>query len=682
MLKKSSCIRAAVLLAAAVLPATGAGCAPSSFVGSDLHRLRQVGEVHLSPDGKFLAYTITSNDKPGRPYSQLFVMDMATRTPHRIGGPQDTASSIHWSPDGSRLAYFGSAGGNSGLVIVRADGSDAAVLAPVQGTNHNLPSSEERLAWSPDGKRIAFCSAVPGPETAEAGSDPVVITRYLYKPTASEGLTRFNDNRRLHIFLVDLATRQLRQMTEGNFYEHSIDWSPRGDEILFVSNHEPNPDRVFNYDIFAINVTSQIVRQLTKTKNAEYSPRWSPDGSQIVYLGTKRELTSSETTMEDTHIWLMGADGSNRHEVSGMIDNRQGAPAWSADGKSVCFTVQERGSVHLYRLRVAPGQPAPEVVIGGVGSVGSWSSSADGTIVHSLNTPGDLPQLYMLKGGAETQLTNLNSEVLSGKTRAAVESFQFPSFDGLNVEAFLTKPAILESGKKYPMIVMMHGGPHGQQGSMFTFKAQVYASHGFATLMVNYRGSTGYGQKFADAIFKDQNGGEAKDVLSGVDAAIKRYSWIDPARLGIEGGSYGGQLTNWIITQTDRFKAAIPTAGISNLISLNYMSYYHDYLPVEFGAYPERNGLLDVFWNRSALRYVAKVKTPVMFLHGENDNDVPIAEDEQFYIALQDVDVETIMVRYPREGHGLREANHIIDSIDRSIRWYDSHFGAKTAANR
>ena len=678
MLNNANRRRAAAYLASllAVFIARGAAEPPGSFMSSDLRSLRQVGEVHLSPDGKLLAYTVTNSDRPGRPYSQLFLMDMATRISRRVGGGQDTASSIHWSPDGKQIAYFGSTGGNSGLVVAASDGSGGAVLALVQGTNHNLPSSGERLSWSPDGKQIAFCSAVPGPESADAAGDPAVITRYLYKPTASEGMTRFDDNRRLHIFVADVATRQVKPLTEGNYYEHSIDWSPRGDEILFVSNREANPDRVFNYDVFAVNFATRAVRPLTATKNAEYNPRWSPDGSRIVYEATRRELTSSETTMEDTHVWLMNADGANRHEIGGMLDNRQGAPAWSSDGKSVCFTAQDRGSAHLYRLQLAGSKPALETVIAGTGSVGSWSSSADGSIACSFATPGDLPQLYLLKNGSLAQLTNLNSEALAGKTIAPVESFQFASFDGLKVEAFLTKPAILEPGKKHPVIVNMHGGPHGQQGPTFNFKAQVYAAHGFATLMVNYRGSTGYGQKFADAIFKDQNGGEAKDVMAGVDEAIKRYPWIDAEQLGIEGGSYGGQLTNWIITQTDRFKAAVPAAGISNLISLNYMSYYHDYLPVEFGGYPERNGLLDEFWNRSPLRYVAKVKTPVMFIHGENDNDVPIAEDEQFYIALQDVNVETVMVRYPREGHGLRETNHVIDSIDRSLRWYDSHFGA------
>jgi dipeptidyl aminopeptidase/acylaminoacyl peptidase len=195
--------------------------------------------------------------------------------------------------------------------------------------------------------------------------------------------------------------------------------------------------------------------------------------------------------------------------------------------------------------------------------------------------------------------------------------------------------------------------------------------------MVNYRGSTGYGQRFADAIFGDQNGGEAKDVLYGVEAALRRNAWIDPEQLGVQGGSYGGQLTNWLVTQTNRFAAAIPIAGISNLITQNYLSYYHDYLAVEFGGYPHQGKLMDVLWERSPLRYVANVRTPVLLVHGENDNDVPIAEAEQFFIALKDVGVETIMVRYPREGHGVRELGHQIDLIDRSIAWYEKYFSRK-----
>ena len=657
----------------------------SGLQSNDLYQLRSVGDAQFSPDGTRIAYSVTSNDRPGSPYSQLWLMEVASGKTTQIEGASGGA---RWSPHGKLIACFGRVGdksgqsgqsGQSGLIVVRADGSQPIFIAPVQGTNHPLPSTGERVAWSPEGKRIAFISATPGPETEAASGDPVVITRYLYKPTASEGMTRFNDNRRTHIFIADIETKNVRQLTEGDYYEHSIDWSPNGEEILFVSNREPDPDRVFNYDVFAVKVAGGMIRQLTHTENVEYRPRWSPDGKTIAYQGTKRGLTSSETTMEDTHVWLMNADGSSRREIGAVIDNRQGAPEWSRDGSAVYFTAQERGNVRLYRLPVNGGKP--EVVVNDQGGVGSWSVSRNGSAAYSFAAPRDLSQLYLRANGSAKPSTSLNSALLGSRQIAEVEPFTFQSFDGVEVEAFLTKPLGITPGSKHPMITVIHGGPHGQQGPAFNSKAQIYAARGWAVLMVNYRGSTGYGQKFADAIFRDQNGGEAKDVLYGVEAALRRNSWIDRERLGVEGGSYGGQLTNWLVTQTNRFKAAIPIASISNLITQNYLAYYHDYLAVEFGAFPHQEGLMDLLWQRSPIRYVANVKTPVMLVHGENDNDVPIAEAEQFYIALKDVGVETVMVRYPREGHGVRENKHVVDLIDRSVAWYEKHFRNARAAS-
>ena len=667
------------LIAAATVVFAALTVAPAWSQGlqsQDLYKLQAVGDVHASPDGRHIVYSVQSSDRPGRPYSRLWILDVASRQAHRIGS--DSASNPVWSPDGSLIAFTGREDDESGLMIVKPDGTGETLLAPIRGTNHPLPSSGDRMTWSPDGKQIAFISATPGPEE-DANGDPMVITRYLYKPTASEGLTRFNDNRRLHIFVVDIASKQVRQLTTGDHYEHSIDWSPKGDEILFVSNRSPDPDRFFNYDIFAVKVGDGAIRRLSDTKSAEYRPQWSPDGRTIAFQATTRPLTSSETTMEDTHVWVMNADGSSRRELC-RVDNRQGAPKWSRDGQAVYFTIQERGTTRVYRQALGGGSPT--LVNPEHGSTGSWSLVGGDRIAYAMTKPDSPAELYMKPVAAEAsaieQLTSLNRSLLSGLAVAPVEAFTFKSFDGTEVESFITKPIGATSGSKYPMVVMIHGGPHGQQGPAFNSKAQVYAARGFASLMVNYRGSTGYGQKFADAIFKDQNGGEAKDVMAGVDAAVSKYPWIDRDRLGIEGGSYGGQLTNWIITQTDRFRAAVPAAGISNLVSFNYMAYYHDYLAVEFGAFPHQDGLMDVLWERSPIRYVHKVKTPVMFVHGENDNDVPIAEAEQYYIALRDVGVKSIMVRYPREGHGIRETKHLVDIIDRSLQWYREHFAGSS----
>jgi dipeptidyl aminopeptidase/acylaminoacyl peptidase len=600
-------------------------------------------------------------------------MTLADRQTIRLGGETDRSSEPVWSPDGALIAYAGSVGGKSGLVVARADGKDPRWLAPLEGTNSPLPSTGARIAWSPDGKTIAFVSAVPGPETADVTGDPVVITRYLYKPDAGEGNSRLNDNKRLHIFAVTLSTGAVRQLTTGNHYEHSIDWSPRGDEIAFVSNREPDEDQFFNYDVFALGVADGSIRRLTSTESAEYQPRWSPDGKYLVYLASKRGLTDLETTMEDTHVWTISADGTGRRELV-TLDNRQGAPQWSPEGDSVYFTVQERGNVRLYRMRLAGG--SPEVVVSEPGAVSSSAIGRAGSIAYCLSTPGDFAQLYLKpSGGSSSKLTNLNSDLLRDRETAPVEPFRFISNDNKwEIEAFLTKPLGMTPDSKHPLIVVIHGGPHGQQGPAFNFKNQVYAGRGWATLMVNYRGSTGYGQAFADAVFGDQNGNEAQDVLYGVSAAMRRNHWVDRDRIGVEGVSYGGQLSAWLITQTRLFKSSIPTAAIINLVSYNYTTYYNQYEQMTFGILPHQADLMDTLWKRSALRYVARVNTPTLLVHGENDNDVPISEAEQYYIALKDAGVKTVFVRYPREGHGIRESRHVIDLMERSINWHESHF--------
>ena len=649
------------------------------LVSSDLSKLRSVGAVALSPDGRHLAYSVIMRDEPGRPYGQLWVMDVATQKSIRFGGDKDRGGGAVWSPDGKWIAFSGRIGDQHGLMIAKPDGSDVTVLASPEGTNSPLPGAGNEVTWSPDGKQIAYISSAPDSRAAEASGDPMVITRYLYKPDAGEGMTRFNDNRRLHISVVDVATKHARQLTKGDTDEHSIDWSPDGKEILYLTNAEPNQDEFFNYDVFAQRVADGSVRRVTATEFNEYDPLWSPDGKKILFRGTRRGLTDRETTMEDTHVWVMNADGSDRRETGAVIDNRQGSPHWGPDGNSVYFTVQERGSNYLMRVPIYGGKP--EDVVKEPGFVGSFAVAKDGSVFYSYASPRDLNELYVKTGnGAPRKLTDLNSQVLAGKQIAEVESFTFVSNDNkYEVEAFLTKPLGMTATSKHPMIVNIHGGPHGQNGPAFNFKNQVYAAHGWATLNVNYRGSTGYGQKFADAVFGDQNGNEGQDVLYGVSAAVRRNPWIDRERLGIEGVSYGGQLTDWLITQTNEFKAAIPVAGISNLVSYNYMTYYNQYEEMEFGQFLHQGNLMDVAWERSALKHVAAAHTPTMLMHGENDNDVPIAEAEQFFVALKDVGTEAVFVRYPREGHGLSETGHNIDSINRSIAWYEKHF-PKTGA--
>src|SRR5437879_4071453 len=388
--------------------------AAQGFSSGDLSRLRSVGSVELSPDGRRIAYTVAMRDRPGRPYGQLWIMEVATQKAVRVGGEKDSGGGPRWSQDGKWFAFQGHQGEKDGLFIARQDGSDVTFLASLNGTNSPLPGTGDDVTWSPDGKQLAFISSTPGPEAAEAAGDPMVITRYLYKPDAGEGMTRFNDNQRLHIFAVDVSTKQVRQLTQGNFDEHSIDWSPDGKEILFASNREPNQDEFFNYDIFALKTADNSIRRLTATEYNEYEPLWSPDGKHIVYRGTRRGVTDRETTMEDTHVWVMNADGTERREIGAVVDNRQGTPRWAPDGRSVYFTVQERGSNYLMRLPISAGKP--EYVVKETGSVASWSVSKDGAPAYGFASPRDAAELFFKSGdGAARKLTDLNSQLLAAK---------------------------------------------------------------------------------------------------------------------------------------------------------------------------------------------------------------------------------------------------------------------------
>jgi dipeptidyl aminopeptidase/acylaminoacyl peptidase len=493
-----------------------------------------VTDIALSPDGSRLAFAVQHADRAGAPYTRLWTADVGAKTAAPLASGVE-GSSPRWSPDGKRLAFVGRTGeGKSGIVLISADGSGATPLADIVSSNHPLPQVGERLAWSPDGRRIAFVSAVAGPEP-EMEADPIVISRYWFRPASSAG-ARFSDNRRLKLFVVDVRHHRLP----------------------------------------ASGGTAQLIVPEASTR----------------------------------------------------------------------------------------------------GSLSSFVVAKDGSIASAFSTPAAPAELHWHGQSGSTALTTLNKELLGSKTLAEVEAITFKS-GGLEVEAFLTKPARMDPKTRHPMIVMIHGGPHSQQGPAFNHRAQAYAGRGWAALMVNYRGSTGYGQAYSNAIARDQNGGEARDVLAGVDAALARHAWIDPNALGVEGQSYGGQLSNWLVTQTPRFAAAVPAASISNLVSHNYMSVYHDYLEQEYGGRPHTGGIIDMLWERSAIRYANRVKTPVMFIHGDNDQLVNPAEIEQFYIALKDVGVETVMVRYPREGHGMRESKHIADTIERSIAWYERHFAAR-----
>jgi dipeptidyl aminopeptidase/acylaminoacyl peptidase len=269
------------------------------------------------------------------------------------------------------------------------------------------------------------------------------------------------------------------------------------------------------------------------------------------------------------------------------------------------------------------------------------------------------------------RITNHNEGVRRGSGMIEPEEFRFKSFDGTETEGWLMKPADWREDRKYPMILSIHGGPHGMYGYSFNSSFQVYAARGYAVLYLNPRGSNGYGQRFSDGTVNEWGGGDYRDLMTGVDEALRRNAWIDQSRLGVTGGSYGGFMTNWIITQTPRFKAAVAVASLSNLISFYSTSLYQDLIHSEFGGFPWDN--FDLLWQWSPLRYVRQAQTPTLFIHGEQDNDVHITQAEEMYMGLRRRGVDTVLVRYPREGHGLREPKHRVDALERTLAWFDKY---------
>jgi dipeptidyl aminopeptidase/acylaminoacyl peptidase len=267
------------------------------------------------------------------------------------------------------------------------------------------------------------------------------------------------------------------------------------------------------------------------------------------------------------------------------------------------------------------------------------------------------------------RISRHNDEFRRGLRLSEPMEIKFKSFDGTSIQGWLMKPLGWRSDRKYPLILSIHGGPHGMSGWGFNASFQVYAARGYGVLFLNPRGSSGYGQKFSDGTLGEWGGGDYKDLMAGVDEALRRQSWIHPERLGVTGGSYGGFMTNWIITQTPRFKAAVASASLSNLISFYSTSLYQDLIHAEFNGFPWDN--FELLWQWSPLRYVKQAQTPTLFLHGEQDNDVHITQAEEMYMALKRRGVETVLVRYPREGHGLREPQHRVDALERTLAWFD-----------
>lgn len=659
----------------------------------DILRVVTPADPQISPDGTRVAYTLTTVEgNENRTTIYLAATNArANSRPAPLLSAGWTASAPRWSPDGKRLAFLSAHDGRDGLWVINIDDAPRTprFIAPVHTTNFHIAYAGESLAWSPDSRRLAYVSTdAPDPRDAADATAPRVITRLQYKSR-----TAFSDHRRTHVFVTDIEQPAPRKLTDGDYYDHALTWNPRGGEIAFLSNREPEPEAVNNSDIFAVSLDGQT-RRITDTKGCEYEPAWSPDGTLIAYTATKRSVTTIDSIAEDTHIWVIAPDGKSAgRELTAAQDRRARSPRWSRNSRAISFLASDRGRTSVYLVTLDNDVPLVELI-------GRRTSAGNTCINQRANIPLPPFQIAGLSLGYTTPLTTAFvhtnaveppemwvysastcervrrlSEHNSANKRAhsltAPQEVNLNSFDNTPVQGWLMKPANFDSSKRYPLILSVHGGPHGMYGYSFNPTFQAYSAAGYAVLFLNPRGSSGYGQAFSDGTLGQWGGGDYKDLMAGVDHVLAQHTWLDRDRLGVTGGSYGGFMTNWIVTQTSRFKAAVSHASVSNLISFYATSLYQDLIHAEFNGFPWDN--YETLWQWSPIRYVKQVETPVMFTHGELDNDVHITQAEEMYTALKQRGIETVLVRYPGEGHGLRRPANRVDALTRTIAWFDKY---------
>jgi dipeptidyl aminopeptidase/acylaminoacyl peptidase len=630
-----------------------------------------LSDVRISPDGKNVAYVITTIDrKADRRVSAVWAVDIDGNSPaRRLTAEGFSSNSPRWSPDGTRLAFLSARntenlpGGEPTrpqLWILPISGGEATVIT-------HLKNGASSFQWSPDGERFVVVSR-SGPSDAVAPSDRKSDVRHYTHIDYKFNDTGWYDDKRSHLWVVDPAANSEKQITSGNDWNDTDpQWSPDSTLIAFVSDRTGKEyDEEHNKDIWVISAKGGALTKISDHAFDDTQPRWSPDGSQIAFAGqtTRRQFPK---------LYIAPSRGGTSSTlIAKDLDLIPTALHWSG-ANELLFQTGLKGTMQIFRVEIPSGRISQ--VTTGERAVNDYDlNEKAGLMAFAANDFTKLDDLYLTKldGSGERRLTHLNAGLWDEVDLARVEHMPYKSSDGWNIDGFLVKPLGWQADKKYPMILSIHGGPAGQYGFDWYQEFQVYAAKGWAVFFCNPRGSTGYGEKFERGILSNWGGMDYQDIMAGVDAVLKKNSWIDADRLGVTGGSYGGFMTNWILGHTTRFKAAVTLRSISNFISDDGTrdgAYGHE---DDFKGFLFEN--FEQYWNASPLKYAKNVKTPTLILHSDADFRVPIEQGEQWFRALKHYGVNAEIVFFPRENHNLTrtgEPKHLVESMKWQCYWFD-----------
>jgi dipeptidyl aminopeptidase/acylaminoacyl peptidase len=661
-------LAAALVLAFVPVPASAQQRRPLKV--DDIFALKDVGDPRISPDGRWVAFTISQMDqKKDASDTDVYMVPLAGGDAVRLTTSDKGESSPRWSPDGRYLAFLANRDEKKTQVwLLDRRGGEAHQLTDFKG-------GVSSFAWSPDSTRLAVIASDPDPdeEAREKNKDqapkPIVVRRLQFKRDGTGFLNDFRD----HLYVFDIAKKSTTQLTKGPYDDDNPVWAPDGNAIAFVSNRTPEPDANFNTDVFLVAATGGEPRRLTSSPSTEGSPVFTRDGGSVVYTlgGNPKDIWYATEG-----IAIVPVAGDAPRVLTQGLDRNVSGLKISADGQHVVFLLEDGGNTHLARMPVAGG--TVERLVTGEREIAQFDVGPKGELVVLASTSEQPNEISAVQqGGSLTRITKVNDEFLSTIALGRTERFKAKSADGTMIDGFLTRPPNAGSGK-LPGILRIHGGPVSQYTTGFDLEWQLLAAHGFAVIAANPRGSSGHGRDFSHAIWADWGNKDFQDVMAAVDHAVS-IGAVDPERLGVGGWSYGGILTNYVITKTTRFKAAISGASEVNYLANYGHDHYQREWEAELGLPWEKTDLwikLSPFYN------VTKIRTPTLIMCGEDDWNVPLINSEQLYQALRRLGVPTELVIYPGQGHGIRRPSYQKDRYERYLAWYDKYLkGTSTTTN-